>query len=72
MRSTHRIVALLFLLSIPLAAYASFTGDPQAPSPLVYLPLGPLAFLTLTGTVLLVRPWIQRLRKIGDAANASQ
>lgn len=62
LRRTHRVVAILFLLSIPPAAYASFTGDPASPSPVVYVPLFPLLFLTLTGTYMLVRPWIQRLR----------
>jgi hypothetical protein len=55
-------VAILFLISIPPAAYASFTGDPAAPSPLVYIPLFPLLFLTLTGTYLLVRPWFDAWR----------
>lgn len=61
-RRLHRIVALLFLLSIPPAAYSSFTGDPTAPSPFVYLPLVPLLILTLTGTYQLVAPWVRRRR----------
>ena len=64
LRRIHRVLALLFLLSIPPAAWASFQGgDPADPSPLVYLPLFPMAILTLTGTSLLVRPWVQRWRK---------
>lgn len=62
-RKVHRIVAGLFLLTIPPAAWASFTGtDPANPSPLVYLPLFPLALLSITGTWLLIRPWLQGWR----------
>lgn len=59
LRRIHRVIAVLFLVSIPPAAFASFRGD--ATSPLVYLPLFPLLGLTLTGSYLLVRPWIQGL-----------
>jgi hypothetical protein len=62
LRRAHRVIAVLFLVSIPPAAYFSFTGDPASPSPVVYLPLFPLLGLTLTGTYLLVRPWVRRLR----------
>jgi hypothetical protein len=62
LRRFHRIVAALFLLAIPPAAYASFTGDRASPSPLVYLPLFPLLFLTLTGTYQLVAPWVRHSR----------
>jgi hypothetical protein len=61
-RRVHRIMAVLFLLTVPAAAYFSMTGDPQAPSPVVYLPLFPLLLMTITGTVLLVQPWIQSRR----------
>jgi uncharacterized membrane protein YadS len=55
----HRIAAALFLLAIPLAAYASFTAEEGAePSFLVYLPLFPMLFLIITGTYQLVRPWV--------------
>jgi hypothetical protein len=50
-RRLHRIVAVLFLLSIPPAAYFSFTGDPDSPHPVVYLPLFPLALMVITGNV---------------------
>ena len=46
-RRVHRIFAVLFLLTIPPAAYFSFTGDPNSPHPVVY------------GTWMLVRPWIK-------------
>ena len=60
-RRVHRFVAALFLLTIPFAAWASFTAtDPTKPSPLVYLPLAPMGILTVTGTWLLVRPWIAK------------
>lgn len=62
LRKAHRVIAVLFLLTIPPAAYMSFTGDPESPSPIVYLPLFPLLGLTITGTYLLVRPWLQQLR----------
>jgi hypothetical protein len=58
----HRWCAGLFLLSVVPAAYASFTGDPDSPSPLVYLPLPFLLVLTLTGTYQLVIPWIRKRR----------
>jgi hypothetical protein len=61
-RRVHRIFAILFLLSIPPAGYASFTGDPASPSPVVYVPLFPLLILTLTGTYQLVMPWIRQIR----------
>lgn len=58
-RRIHRISATLFLLSIPPAAYASFTGGT---SPWVYVPLAPLLFLALTGSYQLVMPWVRRRR----------
>ena len=61
-RRIHRVLAILFLLSIAPAAYYSFTGDPDSPSPVVYVPLFPLLGLTLTGTYQLVMPWIHRAR----------
>jgi hypothetical protein len=33
-RRVHRILAGLFLLTIPPAAYFSFTGDPDSPHPI--------------------------------------
>lgn len=59
----HRIAAALFLLAIPFAAYFSMTGDDTSdPHPLVYAPLLPMLFLTLTGTYQLVRPWVLKAR----------
>ncbi|HLF16733.1 MAG TPA: hypothetical protein VI796_04800 [Candidatus Thermoplasmatota archaeon] len=49
-------------VSIPPAAYFSATGDAASPSPVVYLPRIPLLGLTLTGSYLLVKPWVQRFR----------
>lgn len=63
LRRTHRVIAILFLLSIPPAGYFSFTGDPTSPSPVVYIPLFPLFGLILTGTYMLVRPWVLRFRR---------
>lgn len=56
----HRACAALFLLTIPFAAYASFTG--QEESVLVYLPLPFLFVLIITGTYQLVAPWVRRRR----------
>ena len=61
-RRVHRILAVLFLLAIPPAGYFSFTGDPASPHPVVYVPLFPLALMTITGTWMLVRPWIKSWR----------
>lgn len=61
-RKVHRVLAALFLLTIPPAAWASFQGDPADPSPLVYLPLLPLGLLSITGTWLLIRPWLRKWR----------
>jgi hypothetical protein len=61
-RRVHRILAVLFLLTIPPAAYFSFTGDPDSPHPVVYVPLFPLALMVITGTWMLVRPWIKYWR----------
>lgn len=68
-RRVHRVLAVLFLLSIPPAAYFSFTGDPLAPHPLVYMPLFPLALMVITGMWMLVRPWIKSLQ--GRPASAT-
>ena len=46
-RRVHRIFAVLFLLTIPPAAYFSFTGDPNSPHPVVYGPLFPLALMII-------------------------
>lgn len=62
LRRTHRVVSVLFLLTIPPAAVASFTATAGEPSPVVYLPLLPLFGLIITGTYLLLRPWVRRLR----------
>ena len=67
-RRTHRIVAGLFLLTIVPAAYLSFTGDPSSPHPLVYAPLLPLLFLTVTGSYQLVLPWTRRRRRVNASA----
>ena len=61
-RRVHRIMAVLFLLTIPPATYFSFTGDPASPHPVVYFPLFPLALMSITGTWMLVRPWIKSRR----------
>ena len=62
LRRTHRVIALLFLISVPPAGYFSFTATGSDVSPVVYFPLIPLLGLTLTGSYLLVKPWVQRLR----------
>ena len=67
-RTTHRVVAGLFLLTIVPAAYFSFTGDPTSPHPLVYAPLLPLLLLTVTGSYQLVLPWTRRGRRASASA----
>ena len=62
LRRTHRVIAVLFLVTIPPAAYFSFTAIGDEVSPVVYFPLVPLLGLALTGSYLLVKPWVQRLR----------
>jgi hypothetical protein len=62
LRRTHRVIAVLFLVTIPPAAYFSFTATGDEVSPVVYFPLVPLLGLALTGSYLLVKPWVQRLR----------
>ena len=62
LRRTHRVIAALFLISVPPAGYFSFTATGSDVSPVVYFPLIPLLGLTLTGSYLLVKPWLQRLR----------
>ena len=62
LRRGHRVIALLFLLTIPPAGYFSVTATGGEVSPVVYLPLFPLFGLILTGGYLLVRPWGRRLR----------
>ena len=62
LRRTHRVIAALFLVTIPPAAYYSFTATGDDESPVVYFPLFPLLGLALTGSYLLVKPWIQRFR----------
>lgn len=62
LRRTHRVVATLFLLTIPPAGYFSLSATGGEVSPVVYLPLFPLFGLILTGGYLLARPWALRLR----------
>lgn len=62
LRRSHRVVAVLFLLSIPPAGYVSLTTTGSEVSPVVYLPLFPLLVLTLTGSYLLGEPWVRRFR----------
>lgn len=61
-RRVHRVLAVLFLLTLPVVIWASATGDPKDPSPLVYLSVPPMLVLTVTGTWLLVRPWLAKRR----------
>lgn len=62
LRRAHRVIALLFLLTIPPAGYFSLTATGSEVSPAVYLPLFPLFGLILTGSYLLGGPWVRRLR----------
>lgn len=62
LRRGHRVIAWLFLLTVPPAAYVSASATGTEVSPVVYLPLFPLFGLILSGGYLLVRPWIRRFR----------
>ena len=62
LRRVHRVIAALFLITIPPAGYFSLAATGDEVSPVVYFPLLPLLGLTLTGSYLLVRPWVQWLR----------
>jgi len=62
-RRTHRVIAVLFLLSVPPAAYGSAAATGSEVSPVVYLPLVPLLGLSVTGSYLLIWPWVRRLRR---------
>lgn len=61
LRRAHRVIAVLFLLSIPPAGYYSLSATGGEVSPVVYLPLFPLLGLTLSGGYLLARPWVRRI-----------
>jgi hypothetical protein len=65
-RRFHRVNAVLFLVSIPPAAFFSFAAAGGDPSPVVYIPLLPLLGLTLTGTYQLVMPWVRWRRASPD------
>ncbi|WP_423747548.1 hypothetical protein V5735_23600 (plasmid) [Haladaptatus sp. SPP-AMP-3] len=62
LRRAHRVIAVLFLLSIPPAGYFSFSAAGGEVSPVVYLPLLPLLGLILTGGYLLIDPWVKRFQ----------
>lgn len=62
LRRTHRVIAVLFLVTVPPAAYFSFTATGDDVSAVVYFPLVPLLGLALTGSYLLVKPWVKRFR----------
>lgn len=68
LRRAHRVVAVGFLLSIPPAAYYSIRGD--ASSPFVYIPLVFLLGLTISGTYMLVKPWMRKRRASEDRAQS--
>ncbi|SHL38194.1 hypothetical protein SAMN05444342_3721 [Haladaptatus paucihalophilus DX253] len=63
LRRAHRVIAILFLLSIPPAGYFSFSTTGGEVSSVVYLPLFPLLGLILTGGYLLIDPWIKRFQE---------
>lgn len=60
-RRAHRIIATLWLLFIAIALSLEAVGGPE--SPFITAPIGVLLLLlALSGTYLLVRPWVQRFR----------
>jgi len=56
----HRVAAILFLLAIAPAWWASARGG--EPAAFVYLPLPFLFVLVATGIYQLVLPWVRRAR----------
>lgn len=66
LRKGHRIGAGLFLLAMIPAGIASAQGNIE--SPWIYAPLPFLFALTLSGTYMLVSPWVRKMRK-ARAAN---
>ncbi len=60
LRKGHRIGAGLFLISMIPAGIASAQGNIE--SPWIYTPLPFLFALTLSGTYMLVAPWIRKWR----------
>ena len=63
-RGLHRSVATFFTLAV----IANFVAMSWGPSPtwITYAPLPPLLFLLATGLVMLVSPWIARVRRAGQ------
>lgn len=60
-RRAHRIIAALWLLFIVIALSLEAADGPE--SPLVTIPIGVLLLvLAITGSYLLLRPWVQRFR----------
>lgn len=60
-RKLHRACGLLFLITIPPAFYFSMAGNSS--SPFVYFPLLPLLCLAVSGSYMLVKPWIRKETK---------
>lgn len=65
-RAFHRWTALLFMLTVIAASIAVARQDKDLLW-ITYLPLLPLALLTLTGMYLYFQPWIARWRRRSTA-----
>lgn len=58
LRQLHRWVSALFVLSVVATSLA--LAQPQPIRWMAYLPLAPLAVLTLSGAWLFIRPYLKR------------
>ncbi|HUR68493.1 MAG TPA: hypothetical protein VM370_04545 [Candidatus Thermoplasmatota archaeon] len=61
LRKVHRVLAIVFLLSLPPATWASIWGGGK-PAFFVYAPIPLILLLAVSGTYMLVRPWILKAR----------
>lgn len=65
LRKSHRVISGLFLLSIIPAANVSAQGNED--SAWVYAPLPFLFILIITGTYMLVKPWVAKAQRKAQA-----
>lgn len=68
-RRTHRWVSVIFTATVALNfAVMTFRSPPPW---ITYAPLPPLLFLLITGLIMLVSPWMARLRRPEKTVAAS-
>lgn len=59
-RRVHRLVAIVFTLTVAANFAAMLWGPP--PAWITFAPLPPLLFLMITGIAMLARPWMASVR----------